>query len=86
MLADGVVPLHFPKPEPTSVCHVTIVVTTVIPEQHKVHLQVQVADPETNDREINFTGMMEPEPKFMERYGLLIARSVSINKDGCTIV
>ena len=59
--------------------------TAVIPEQHEVQVQVQLSKMEGGSIE-DFTGIMEPELKFSWRHSLLVARSISTSKNGCTIV
>jgi hypothetical protein len=59
--------------------------TTVIPEQHEIQVQVQLSKMEGGSME-DFTGIVEPELKFSQRYSLLVARSISTRKGGCTIV
>ena len=69
-------------PETLSACHVQIMETAVIPEQHEV--QVQLSKEGGGSIE-DFTGIMEPELKFSQRHSLLFARSISTSKNGCTI-
>ena len=65
-------------PETLSAYHVWIMETAVIPEQHKVQVQVQLSKEKSG-----FTGIMEPELKFSQRHGLLVAQSISTSKNGC---
>ena len=80
VMADGKsVPLLFSTHSLNDdVCHVSINETTVIPGRHQVHLPVHVPE--------NCTYVIEPEPRFMERHGLFMARSISSPKNKITAV
>ena len=80
VMADGKsVPLLFSTHSLNDdVCHVSINETTVIPGRHQVHLPVHVPE--------NCTYVIEPEPRFMERHGLFVARSISSPKNRITAV
>ena len=75
LLAGGeAVPLQSlnQTPETLSVCHVRIMETAVIPEQHEVQVQVQLSKMEGGSIE-DFMGIMAPELKFSRRHSLLVA-------------
>ena len=80
VMADGKsVPLLFSTHSLNDdVCHVSINETTVIPGRHQVHLPVHVPE--------NCTYVIEPEPPFMDRHGLFVARSISSPKNRITAV
>jgi hypothetical protein len=68
------VPLQFRKSQFASTCHVSCAETTVVPGRHQLELPVQLR--RSKDEAGEFAGILEPEMLFMERRGVLIARSV----------
>ena len=67
-------PLQFRKSQFASTCHVSCAETTVVPGRHQLELPVQLR--RSKDEAGEFVGILEPEMLFMERRGVLIARSV----------
>ena len=57
---------------PTSICHVTFLETTVLPGNSEVELPLQLSK-----LYLSGTAILEPAPKLMERYGILIAHSLT---------
>ena len=69
------VPIQFRKTQAaSSICHVSCAETTVIPGRHQLELPAQLCPPKNQTGEL--VGTLEPGELFMERHGLLIARSV----------
>ena len=75
------VPFQNPTLHHISACHVTLKVTSVIPGQHEVQLPVCL-----DYTKVDYTGVLEPAPKFTERHGLLVAHSISSSQSGETLV
>ena len=73
-------PLQFKNAQQVSICHVSCAETTVVPGHCQMELPVQLFRTKTIGE---FEGILEPELRFMERRGVLIARSVhSISASG----
>ena len=74
MIGETPVPLQFRKGLLASTCHVSCAETTVVPGRHQLELPVQLC--QSKEEAGEFVGILEPEMLFMERRGVLIARSV----------
>ena len=71
MMGGGYLLLHFQAGRKVSTCHVSCAETVSIPG---LELPVQVRT--TDDTASEFTGILEPESNFVERRGVLVARSI----------
>ena len=61
-------------------CHVAVSNTITIPARHQVWLEAEVA---SSSKEMHdCMGMVEPEPEFVDRHGLYVAHSLSMNRNG----
>ena len=67
------VPLQLKNTRLLSTCHVSCAETTVVPGCHQMELPIQLRQSRIIGE---FEGILEPEMKFMERRGVLIARSI----------
>ena len=68
------------KERGTMACHVAISNTITIPARHQVWLEAQLT---TSSKEMHdCMGMVEPEPKFIDRHGLYVSHSLSMNRNG----
>ena len=74
MMGGSYLPLHFQAGRKVSTCHVSCAETVSIPGLHQMELPVQVRT--TDGTASEFTGMLEPESNFVERRGVLVARSI----------
>ena len=82
-------PLIVQKGTPVQTCYVSFLETTTIPARHQIELPVQLRKKPQSMRSAditNFTGLLEPEPKFQDDTGLLVAHSVSTTIRGETLV
>ena len=67
------VPLQLKNTRLLSTCHVSCAETTVVPGCHQMELPIQLRQTRIISE---FEGILEPEMKFIERQGVLIARSI----------
>ena len=64
------------KIDPSPLCHVAFTDTVIVPEYRQMQLSVLVKDCHQGLGQESDV-LLEPEAKFMERHGLLVAHSFS---------
>ena len=67
--------------EPKTICHVFFPETTVLPGQTEVELPLSLTTSTDHG-----TALLEPASAFMQKYGVLIARSLTLAGTGTTMV